>query len=124
MLAMPTALLFPGQGSQTADMREVVMEASPELLDRAIEAVGEDPFERVTEGTRFAQPALYCASIALWIRVGSPEPEVVAGHSLGEVGALVAGGGISVEDGLWLAARRGHVMEDVAASQPSGGILA
>ena len=124
MRAMPTALLFPGQGSQTADMREVVLEASPGLLERAIDAVGEDPFERVADGTRFAQPALYCASIALWIRAGSPEAEVVAGHSLGELGALVAGGAISIEDGLWLAARRGRVMEDVAASQPSGGMLA
>ncbi len=121
---MPTALLFPGQGSQTADMRDVVLEVSPELLERAVEAVGEDPFERVADGTRFAQPALYCASVALWIRAGSPEPEVVAGHSLGEVGALVAGGGISIGDGLWLAARRGRVMEDVAASQPAGGMLA
>jgi [acyl-carrier-protein] S-malonyltransferase len=121
---MPTALLFPGQGSQTADMRDVVLEVSPELLERAVEAVGEDPFERVADGTRFAQPALYCASVALWVRAGSPEPEVVAGHSLGEVGALVAGGGISIEDGLWLAARRGRVMEDVAGSQPAGGMLA
>jgi malonyl CoA-acyl carrier protein transacylase len=121
---MPTALLFPGQGSQTTDMRDVVLEVSPELLERAVEAVGEDPFERVADGTRFAQPALYCASVALWIRAGAPEPEVVAGHSLGEVGALVAGGGISIEDGLWLAARRGRVMEDVAASQPAGGMLA
>ena len=46
---MPTALLFPGQGSQTADMREVVQEVSPQLLERAVEAVGEDPFERVWE---------------------------------------------------------------------------
>jgi malonyl CoA-acyl carrier protein transacylase len=105
-------------------MREVVLEVSPQLLERAVEAVGEDPFERVADGTRFAQPALYCASVSLWIRAGSPEPEVLAGHSLGEVGALVAGGGISIEDGLWLAARRGRVMEDVAASQPSGGMLA
>ena len=124
MFAMRTALLFPGQGSQTAYMRDVVREAFPELLGLAVEAVGEDPFERVADGTRFAQPALYCASVSLWIRAGSPEPDVVAGHSLGEVGALVAGGGISIEDGLWLAARRGRVMEDVAASQPSGGMLA
>jgi [acyl-carrier-protein] S-malonyltransferase len=124
MRAMPTALLFPGQGSQTTDMRDVVLEAAPELLERAVEAVGEDPFVRVADGTRFAQPALYCTSVALWIRAGSPEPEVVAGHSLGEVGALVAGGGISIEDGLWLAARRGRVMEEAAASQPPGGMLA
>jgi [acyl-carrier-protein] S-malonyltransferase len=124
MRVMPTALLFPGQGSQTADMRDVVLDASPGLLERAVEAVGEDPFKRVGDGTRFAQPALYCASVALWQRAGSPEPALVAGHSLGEVGALVAGGAISVEEGLWLAARRGRVMEDVAASRPPGGMLA
>src|SRR5215208_4675454 len=122
---MPTAaLVFPGQGSQTADMREVVTEVSPELLERAERVVGEDPFDRVGDGTRFAQPALYCASVALWIRSRSPEPDFIAGHSLGEVGALVAGGSISVEDGLSLAARRGRVMQEVAASRPVGGMLA
>jgi malonyl CoA-acyl carrier protein transacylase len=121
---MAIALLFPGQGSQTADMRDVVREACPELLQRAAELVGEDPFERVADGTRFAQPALYCASVALWVRAGSPEPDFVAGHSLGELGALVAGGSIAIEDGLWLAARRGRVMEEVAAAQPTGGMLA
>src|SRR5436190_11738178 len=124
MQAMPTALLFPGQGSQTDDMRDVVLEASPELVERAAEAVGDDPFDRVADGTRFAQPALYCASVALWLRAGSPRPEFVAGHSLGEIGALVAGASISIEDGLWLAARRGRAMEDVAAEQPAGGMLA
>jgi [acyl-carrier-protein] S-malonyltransferase len=121
---MAIALLFPGQGSQTADMRDVVEEVSPELLERAAEAVGEDPFDRVGDGTRFAQPALYCASVALWIRAGSPDADFIAGHSLGEVGALVAGGSLSMEDGLWLAARRGRVMQDVAAKQPVGGMLA
>jgi [acyl-carrier-protein] S-malonyltransferase len=121
---MANALLFPGQGSQTADMRDVVEEVSPELLERAAEAVGEDPFDRVGDGTRFAQPALYCASVALWIRAGAPDADFIAGHSLGEVGALVAGGSLSVEDGLWLAARRGQVMQDVAANQPVGGMLA
>jgi [acyl-carrier-protein] S-malonyltransferase len=121
---MPTALLFPGQGSQTADMRDVVLEVSPELVERAAEAVGEDPFDRVADGTGFAQPALYCASVALWLRAGSPQPQFVAGHSLGEIGALVAGASISIEDGLWLAARRGRAMEDVATKQPAGGMLA
>jgi len=121
---MPMALLFPGQGSQTADMREVVGEAYPELLERAVDAVGEDPFDRVGDGTRFAQPALYCASVALWIRAGSPDADFIAGHSLGELGALVAGGSLSIDDGLRLAARRGRVMQEVAAGQPVGGMLA
>jgi [acyl-carrier-protein] S-malonyltransferase len=121
---MAMALLFPGQGSQTADMREVVSEACPELLERAADAVGEDPFDRVGDGTRFAQPALYCASVALWTRAGSPDADFIAGHSLGELGALVAGGSLSIDDGLRLAARRGRVMQEVAASQPVGGMLA
>ena len=118
------ALLFPGQGSQTADMRDVVTEVSPDLVERAARAVGEDPFDRVGDGTQFAQPALYCASVALWIRAGSPGADFIAGHSLGEVGALVAGGSLSLEDGLWLAARRGRVMQEVSATCPVGGMLA
>ena len=121
---MPTALLFPGQGSQTDDMRAVVDEVIRGLADRATDEVGEDPFERVGDGTRFAQPALYCASVALWVRAGSPRADFVAGHSLGEIGALVAGGAISIEDGLWLSARRGRLMQEVADSQPRGGMLA
>jgi [acyl-carrier-protein] S-malonyltransferase len=122
--AMPTAFLFPGQGSQTPEMRDVVEESCPELLERAAHAVGEDPFERVSEGTKFAQPALYCASVALWQRAGSPRADFIAGHSLGELGGLVAGGSLSREDGLWLAARRGSVMQEVAAKQREGGMLA
>jgi [acyl-carrier-protein] S-malonyltransferase len=121
---MPTALLFPGQGSQTSDMRELVDEAMPELVRRATEEVGEDPFERVDDGTRFTQPALYCASVALWVRAGSPVADFVAGHSLGEIGALVAGGSISIDDGVWLAALRGRVMQEVADAGPPGGMLA
>ena len=102
---MQTALLFPGQGSQTSDMRDLVDEVMPDLSRHATEEIGDDPFERVDDGTRFAQPALYCASVALWARAGSPRADLVAGHSLGEIGALVAGGSIAIEDGLWLAVR-------------------
>lgn len=123
-LGMPTALLFPGQGSQTPDMREVVDEVMPGLARRAIQEVGDDPFERVADGTRFAQPALYCASVALWVRAGSPRADFIAGHSLGEIGALVAGGSISIGDGLWLAVHRGRLMQQVADTQPPGGMLA
>jgi [acyl-carrier-protein] S-malonyltransferase len=121
---MPTALLFPGQGSQTPDMRDAVDEVLPELAARASDAVGEDPFERVGDGTHFAQPALYCASVALWVRAGSPPADLIAGHSLGEIGALVAGGSISIDHGLWLAVQRGRVMQEVAGAGPPGGMLA
>ena len=105
-------------------MGDVVKEITPDLYDHAAREVGADPFARVGDGTRFAQPALYCASAALWIRAGSPRADFVAGHSLGELGALVAGGAIAVEDGLRLAARRGRVMQEVAESQRAGGMLA
>ena len=88
---VPTAVLFPGQGSQTPDMRDLVAQREPELLDRCLDLVGEDPFARVEESTRFQQPAIFCASIAGW-RALDLEPQFAAGHSLGELAALAAAG--------------------------------
>ena len=53
---LPTALVFPGQGSQTDDMRETVERERPDLLDAVLREVGEDPFARVAAGTHYAQP--------------------------------------------------------------------
>lgn len=105
-------------------MRELVEASRPDLLELAIAEVGEDPFPRVDDGTRFAQPALYCASVALWTEGGRPRPDFVAGHSLGEVAALVAAGSLGTEDGLRLAARRGHLMQQAAEISSPGGMLA
>ena len=121
---MRTALLFPGQGSQAPGMRDLVEASRPDLLELAIAEVGEDPFPRVDDGTRFAQPALYCASIALWTDAGRPGADFVAGHSLGEVAALVAAGSLDGEDGLRLAAQRGRLMQRAAEVSPPGGMLA
>lgn len=118
-----TALLFPGQGSQTAEMADVAAARRPDLLELARRQIGEDPFERVGDGTRFAQPAIYCASIAHWEAAGRPSADMVAGHSLGELAALVAGGALAAEDGLRLAVVRGRLMEEAAADTP-GGMLA
>ena len=63
---MPTAILFPGQGSQTPEMRDMVAEVRPDLLELAIEVVGEDPFLRADDDTRYAQPAILAASLAGW----------------------------------------------------------
>ena len=65
----PTAVLFPGQGSQVPGMRDAVASARPDLLEAVVALVGDDPFERIDESTRFAQPAILCASLAGWARV-------------------------------------------------------
>jgi malonyl CoA-acyl carrier protein transacylase len=120
------ALLFPGQGSQTADMRETVERRRPDLLELALEEVGPDLFERASDGTRWAQPAIYCASLAgvEELDVDAGEADVMAGHSLGEITALVAAGAIGAEDGLRLVAARGRFMQDAAEETADGGMTA
>jgi [acyl-carrier-protein] S-malonyltransferase len=115
--------MFPGQGSQEPGMRETVADARPDLLALAGELVGSDPFERVADGTRFAQPAIYCAALAGWERLRATDAAYAAGHSLGELAALAAAGALSHEDGLRLAVRRGAVMQE-AAERGGGGMLA
>ncbi len=115
-----TAILFPGQGSQTPEMRDVVAEHTPELLSEVVELVGEDPFSRADEGTMYAQPAIFCASLAGWNALGSPPGDFMAGHSLGELAALVAAGALSSRDGLALVVLRGRLMQ--AAGE--GGMIA
>jgi [acyl-carrier-protein] S-malonyltransferase len=124
--APPTAVLFPGQGSQTAEMRDDVAHRRPDLLALAAEVVGEDPFARVEDGTRFAQPAIYCASLVGWerLREAGVEPAALAGHSLGEVGALVAAGALSEQDGLRLVATRGRLMQESGERAGGGSMLA
>src|SRR5918911_1485067 len=117
------AVLFPGQGSQTADMREAVERERPDLLELAQEMVGEDPFERVGQGTRFDQPAIYSASLAGFERLGRPEAAFYAGHSLGEIAALAAAGALSEEDGLRVVAERGRLMQ-LASERADGGMVA
>ena len=118
------AALFPGQGVGDASSRELVAAVRPDLLELATELVGEDPFERMSEGTAYVQPAVYCASIAGYERLGRPEPEYYAGHSLGEIGALAAAGAIDDADGLRIVVARGRVMEEAAVRSEPGGMLA
>jgi [acyl-carrier-protein] S-malonyltransferase len=107
------ALLFPGQGSQTPDMRDLVAQRCPDLLERCLELVGEDPFARVEESTRFQQPAIFLASIAGWRGLADDvAPAFAAGHSLGELGALTAAGVLAVEDALELVVLRGRLMAE------------
>jgi [acyl-carrier-protein] S-malonyltransferase len=113
--------LFPGQGSHTADLRDRVERFVPELLERAIELVGEDPFAHVGESTRFAQPAIYCASIAGWSEGRAfVRPCALAGHSLGELSALVAAGALDPMSGLELAVIRGELMASAKTREEEG----
>ena len=117
---MPTAVLFPGQGAHTPEMRDLVASVRPDLLEIA----GEECFARAGESTRFAQPAILCASLAGWTRLrdrlGEP-PYALAGHSLGELSALAAAGAIDEADAVRLVALRGRLME---AAGGDGGMLA
>jgi acyl transferase domain-containing protein len=108
---MPTAVLFPGQGAQVPDLRERVAAARPDLLERCIALVGEDPFPRITESTRFAQPAILCGSLAAGVALDA-DVVAVAGHSLGELAALVAAGALDEDDALALVVERGRLMAE------------
>ena len=119
------AVLFPGQGSQTADMRRTVEVFWPDLLPLAAEAAGADPFERIEEGTRYAQPAIFCAAMAGWRAISDEvDPLAMGGHSLGEIAALVAAKSLSPEDGVRLIAERGRLMQEAAEAAGDGGMVA
>ena len=119
------ALLFPGQGSQTADMRDQVERHRPDLLALAHAEVSDDLFERAGDGTRWAQPAIFCAALAGYeVLKDRYEPALMAGHSLGEISALVAAGALDAEDGLRLVAARGRLMQEAAEETGDGGMLA
>jgi len=128
---MPSfAYVFPGQGSQAVGMgRELAVSstAAAAVFTRADAALG-DPISRLAwEGpaeqldrTENAQPAILAASIAIlvamrerWSAAGmtSPAAAYAAGHSMGQYSALVAGGSISLEDGLRLVRERGRQMQ-------------
>ena len=119
-----SAILFPGQGSQTPEMRETVAEVRPDLLSLAEQIIGEDPFARAEEGTKFAQPAIFCASLAGWEALGRPSGAFMAGHSLGELAALVAAGCLGERDGLELVALRGKLMQESGERAGDGGMIA
>ncbi|MDX6582960.1 MAG: hypothetical protein QOI10_2144 [Solirubrobacterales bacterium] len=116
------AILFPGQGVGDASAAALVRSRRPDLHELACELVGTDPFERLAGGTNFAQPAIYCASIAGFERLGRPPADAYAGHSLGEIAALAAAGAVGELDGLRIAAERGRLMHEAgeSAAQPLG----
>jgi len=110
------AILFPGQGSHEPGM-DAELRDDP-LFARGLELLGFDPFERLAEGTRFQQPAIFLCSVVAWERAGIDAPVAAAGHSLGEYAALVAAGAIAFDDAIRLVALRGDAMARAGDENP------
>jgi [acyl-carrier-protein] S-malonyltransferase len=95
------------------------------LLERGLELLGHDPFEHLTEGTRYQQPALFLCSVAAWDQWreeadDEDEARAAAGHSLGEYAALVAAGALEFDDAVRLVDERAAAMAEAGELSPGG----
>jgi [acyl-carrier-protein] S-malonyltransferase len=119
------AILFPGQGAAVNESRPLVESQCERLYATARKALGGDPFELADQSTRYAQPAIYLASLAGWRACAQAGVTgyAFAGHSLGEISALTAAGVLGADDALELVMLRGRLMEEATATTP-GGMLA
>ena len=130
------AFLFPGQGSQSVGMgyelyeqhdeARARFEAANDLLDVdllsimfGLDSGPDDPEERLKQ-TEITQPALYTHSLAAMavLEAKGLQPDLAAGHSLGEYSALAAVGALSFEDGLRVVRRRGELMAEAGERRP------
>lgn len=124
------AYVFPGQGAQFTGMGKDLYENSElakSMFHQANDILGFDITKIMFEGTeeelketKVTQPAVFLHSVILAACLGdSFQPDMVAGHSLGELSALVANGTLSFEDGLRLVYKRALAMQAACEIQPS-----
>lgn len=124
------AFVFPGQGAQYVGMGKDLYENSAEakaMFDKVNEILGFNITDLMFAGTdedlkqtKVTQPAIFLHSVILAKVLGDKfQPDVVAGHSLGEFSALVAAGAMSFEDGLRLVAQRAMAMQKACEKEPS-----
>lgn len=127
---MKTAYVFPGQGAQFVGMGQDLYNLNEEtkaLFEKANDILGFRITDIMFSGTdeelkqtNVTQPAIFLHSVILAKALGdSFQPDMVAGHSLGEFSALVAAGALSFEDGLKLVSQRANAMQKACELQPS-----
>ncbi|MBO7234120.1 MAG: ACP S-malonyltransferase [Paludibacteraceae bacterium] len=124
------AYVFPGQGAQFPGMGKDLYDSSAlakELFDKADEILGFAITDLMFNGTpedlrqtKVTQPAVFLHSVISALVLGEDfQPDMVAGHSLGEFSALVAAGAMSFEDGLRLVSKRAMAMQKACELEPS-----
>ncbi len=117
-----TAYVFPGQGSQSRGMGELLFPLFPDLIEKANKILGYsiitlclDNHDEKLNQTQYTQPALYVVNALTYlkkIQKAHQEPDYVAGHSLGEYNALLAANVFDFETGLELVKKRGQLMSE------------
>lgn len=125
---MKHAYVFPGQGSQFPGMAKNYYEQSAfakKIVEQANEILGFRLSDIMFNGsdedlrrTDVTQPAIFLHSIVAYKSIEQVNPDMVAGHSLGEFSALVAAGVLSFEDALRLVAARANAMQHACEHQP------
>lgn len=123
------AYVFPGQGAQFTGMGKDLYDSNPkaaELFTRADVILGFSLSKIMFEGTaeelkrtKVTQPAVFVHSVIAAFCAEEFNPEMAAGHSLGEFSALTAMGALSFEDGLKLVSARAMAMQAACEEQPS-----